>query len=208
MTEEPTIVHTAVAQRADPKLRRILAVLMVLTLLCLAVAGTSFWYALDQKNKAAEAGRRLAETILADDCAPGDGGICKEAQDVVDQVPAPKDGSPGRPGRDGADGADGQDGRDGAAGRAGKPGANGTPGEPGADGQTGPGGPPGPAGVDGAPGKDGANGADGKDGAPGTAQPGTYLCPEGQVQRGFTITPEGAVVLECAPGFPGAPPAE
>lgn len=210
MTEEPTIVQHAVATRADPRLRKVLAVLLVVTFLALAVGGTSFWYALDQKERAAQAGRALAVRLLVECEKPAmerdplvdADGLCPDAQKVVDETPPPS----GPVGPQGPPGASIQ-------GPPGPPGVSiqGPPGRPGASVQGPPGeaiqGPPGES-IPGPPGRDGQNGTNGTDGAPGTAQPGTYVCPEGQVQRGFTITPEGAVVLECAPGFPGGPTPE
>lgn len=212
MTEPPTIVQEAVATRADPRLRRILAVLLVITFLALAVSGASFWYALEQKDRAAQAGRALAVRLLVECEKPAlerdplvdADGLCPDARDVVDQVPPPSGpagpmGPPGPPGPQGPQGFTGQGGR---------PGTEGRPGEPGGLGQTGPAGPSGAVGPEGPAGPQGERGGEGPQGPPGTAQPGTYLCPEGQVQRGFTITPEGAVVQECVSGFPGPPPTE
>lgn len=61
----------------------------------------------------------------------------------------------------------------------------------------------GPKGEQGEPGQDGSNGAPGVNGQDGTAQPGSYSCPEGQTMTGFTITAGGGVVLDCtAPLLP------
>lgn len=90
-------------------------------------------------------------------------------------------------------------------GEAGSNGANGAPGRDGVDGApgaTGPAGPPGPAGPKGEPGKDGRDGVDGR---PGTAQPGTYSCPDGEHMTGFDIAEGGAVTIYCAPAV-GNPP--
>lgn len=97
----------------------------------------------------------------------------------------------GAVGKTGATGGTGERGADGATGAAGAPGE---PGPPGKEGPAGPQGPAGPAGPAGPPGRDG------------TAAPGTYACPEGEVQRGFAISPEdGSVTLACVPLSPGNP---
>lgn len=86
----------------------------------------------------------------------------------------------------------------GAEGDDGTSGLDGAPGTNGADGAQGPPGPAGPKGDPGAP---------GKDGAPGTAQPGSYSCGEGQYLNGITIAADGSVTLACQPlpTFPGNP---
>lgn len=97
---------------------------------------------------------------------------------------------PGRPGTPGRDGVNGKPGRDGKAGQDGSDGTPGTPGNAGPKGDTGAAGPQGDRGQE---------GPVGPQGPPGTAQPGTYTCPDGEYLRGFTIAPDGAVNLICAP---------
>lgn len=70
------------------------------------------------------------------------------------------------------------------------------PGPAGGDGDDGTQGPQGPQGEQG---PKGDTGATGERGPAGTAQPGTYVCPEGEYQRGQTIGPDGTVTLVCAP---------
>jgi hypothetical protein len=124
-------------------------------------------------------------------------------------------GFPGEPGRDGKDGRDGLDGRDGT-GRDGSDGRDGAAGATGSDGQDGARGPScvEELGIDACRGPKGDPGADstvpgpqgerGPQGAPGTAQPGTYACPEGEYVVGFTIGDGGGVTLFCRP-FPHPP---
>lgn len=90
-------------------------------------------------------------------------------------------------------GVEGNEGSDGSAGAAGAS----CVAELGLDACRGPKGDTGPAGPAGAP------GADGKDGAPGTAQPGTYACPEGEYMTGFGVAADGSVALTCQPFIPG-----
>lgn len=119
-------------------------------------------------------------------------------------------GIPGPPGARGPRGFPGIPGLSGPVGPRGIPGlpGRGIPGDPGTAGTAGtPGaqGPAGPAGADGAPGPKGDPGPQGDPGPagpkgdPGTAQPGTYACPDLQFLRGFTVGPDGSVTLDCAP---------
>lgn len=118
-------------------------------------------------------------------------------------------------------GPQGPSGEVGVAGPAGKDGATG------ATGPTGPQGPPpsddqvaaavrfycashddctGPAGEKGDAGPKGDTGATGQPGPAGkdgTAQPGTYSCPDGDYMTGFTVAADGSVTVSCAAGFPG-----
>ena len=93
-------------------------------------------------------------------------------------------------------GTKGNSGAPGAVGPAGAAGENGAPGATGPQGETGPAGPQGPA---------GPAGPQGPKGDPGTAKPGTYLCPEGQAQRGWSVAEDGTVTYECVPLNPGNP---
>lgn len=97
---------------------------------------------------------------------------------------------PGRPGADGRDGTNGRPGRDGKSGQPGQAGPTGATGEAGAKGDQGPAGPQGDRGPE---------GPTGPQGPPGTAQPGTYSCPDGEYLRGFTVAPDGSINLICAP---------
>lgn len=89
-----------------------------------------------------------------------------------------------------------------------RPGPEGAAGRDGATGPQGPAGPAGPKGEPGDPGRDGVDGKDGAAGQPGTANPGTYACPEGHYVRGFTIGEGGGVTLMCepVPALPGGNP--
>ena len=109
--------------------------------------------------------------------------------------PKGEPGSDGRPGVPGDD-ATGRAGEDGADGRQGPVGPAGPQGDPGVQGETGDQGPK------------GDTGDQGPAGPPGTAQPGTYACPDGQYVAGFTIGPAGSVTLHCRqlPTLPGTPP--
>lgn len=146
---------------------------------------------------------------------------------IADAVKAVKDGeapppvvSPGRDGADGIDGAQGPVGprgprglrgllgdlgAPGVTGPAGPVGQAGKDGATGSKGESGPTGPTGPAGADGNNGSDGTAGAPGQDGAPGadgrdgTALPGSYICQDGEVLHGFTVTGDGSVTLDCRP---------
>lgn len=93
-------------------------------------------------------------------------------------------------------GTKGNSGVRGAAGPAGVNGKDGAPGVAGPQGEAGPAGPQGPA---------GPAGPQGPKGDPGTAKPGTYLCPEGQAQRGWSVAEDGNVTYECVPLNPGNP---
>lgn len=90
-------------------------------------------------------------------------------------------------------------------GASGSDGSSGSNGSDGATGPQGPAGPEGPAGANGKDGAPGADGADGRDGKDGTAVPGSYLCGDGEVQRGFVIAEDGSVTYECTPLSPGNP---
>lgn len=97
---------------------------------------------------------------------------------------------PGRPGAPGRPGTNGKPGRDGKTGQDGADGPPGSTGEPGAKGDQGPAGPQGDRGPE---------GPAGPQGSPGTAQPGTYACPDGEYLRGFTVNADGSINLACAP---------
>lgn len=148
-----------------------------------------------QSEALAEANRRLAEAGQAPVPVPepGEPGTPGEQGEVGEQGPA------GEPGPAGPAGVAGDDGKRGPRGFTG---IDGPAGPPGAQGPQGPRGEQGPSGPKGEPGEPGPPGTDGVDGAPGpagTAQPGTYACPENQVLTGFTVTADGGVVLDCRP---------
>lgn len=64
----------------------------------------------------------------------------------------------------------------------------------------------GPQGVHGEQGPAGADstvpGPEGPRGPQGTARPGTYACPDGEVMTGFTVAEDGAVTLACEDATP------
>lgn len=60
----------------------------------------------------------------------------------------------------------------------------------------------GPKGDQGLQGVHGDQGPMGPPGPQGTAQPGTYACPDGEVMSGFTVDPDGAVTLACQDTIP------
>lgn len=113
------------------------------------------------------------------------------------------------PGPQGVPGVQGIQGRTGPPGEIGPPGPVGRPGKDGADSTVpGPMGPIGPAGADSTvPGPTGPAGPPGADstvpgpqgirGPQGTAKPGDYACPDGEVMTGFSVDAEGAVTLAC-----------
>jgi hypothetical protein len=199
--------------------------LMVAIVLGMVGAGIAVGLAVrdrDDARQAADAvGGQAADLV---ECVKGPETDCEseaaKVEETIGEVkagdPGPagdvgEQGPPGFDGQDGLDGADGQRGPQGPrglrgfigpVGPVGPTGDDGISGETGATGEPGPAGPVGPVGPAGAPGKDGA---DGKDGAPGTANPGTYGCPDGQYVAGLSIGTEGGVTLECRdlPTFPG-----
>ena len=126
MPDRQQIVEQALAGRADRRLRWVLAALVGILVLALIATGVSVWYALDQREKAAEAGLSLAERIRAACDAPADErppavledpDLCDDAKDVVDDapgavVPGPQgpEGPPGPQGPEGPPGPPGQPG--------------------------------------------------------------------------------------------------
>lgn len=132
----------------------------------------------------------------------------EELDDTIDEVaqgdPGPA-GAQGPVGPQGLQGAAGQTGPQGPrgfigpVGPAGPPGDDGDAGSAGAVGQQGPQGEPGATGPAGEPGPPGPAGDPGQDGRDGTAQPGTYTCPDGQYVAGLTVGDAGAVFLDCRP---------
>lgn len=206
------IIREAMASRAAPRLRFALAILVGLLVLSLIGVGVSVWYALDQRDKAAEAGRNLAERVRAECEKPGNGiladdSLCDEAQDVVDETPPDNEvgppgpegppGPPGLQGPPGVDGRDGQDGTQGPRGVAGEDGQNGSPGQDGSDGTQGPPGPAGEQGPQGPPGPEGPQGPQGPTGPGGDPGP---ACPDGYTAQDLTVvTPQGGtqVIRSC-----------
>lgn len=197
------IVHDAMANRASPRLRWLLVGLLSLLAISLVATGVAVWYALDQRERAAQAGLTLAERIQAACEAPfeerpdaviEDPGLCDDADQVVKDAPdaivagprgsrgaqgpegpAGPQGNPGRTSPRGPAGEDGDNGTDGRNGPAGEDGTNGDPGMDGADGATGPVGPTGPQGEQGAVGPQGERGEPGVQGEPGqSAYPFTF----------------------------------
>ena len=142
-----------------------------------------------QANKAAleEANRRCNR---AEDCTPVPAPDPIDDAEVQDgEIQEPEIQEPEQQERERQDPEVQQDERPGADGAAGQScvaelgleqcrGPKGDTGDKGTDGKEGPAGPAGPV---------------------GTARPGTYLCPDGEYQRGLTITDAGDVVLACAP---------
>lgn len=213
MPNRSPIVDQAVAQRAAPRLRWLIALLVVLLVLSLAGIGWSVWYALEQRDKAAEAGLSLAERI-ADACALpederppavlADPDLCDDADAVVEdapgsviQGPVGPEGPPGPPGLQGPPGAPGEDGADGRSGRPGEDGTSGQDGAPGADGEDGatgaqgPGGEAGPPGPQGPAGERGPAGPPGPQGPQGEQGPAGMTCPEGYQAQEVTVVSTG-----------------
>jgi hypothetical protein len=214
------IVNQAVAGRADRRLRRILLACAIGLILSLIAAGIATAYALDQRQKAAQAGVDLAkrvmdacedpETITSNDLEP----LCQQADDVVDNTPASllpgptgPQGPQGPPGPQGPQGFIGPRGPPGDDGRNGTDGRNGATGASGTDGRDGNPGPQGPPGPQGATGPQGPPGQDGPPGPQGTAQPGSYDCPQGEYLTGFTVAQDGSVTPHCAV-VPSLPPGQ
>jgi len=112
-------------------------------------------------------------------------------------TPGPQ-GPRGFPGIPGIQGPEGPRGFFGDLGPAGPPGGPGDPGPQGAQGPPGADGAQGPQGPQGPPGPQGDQGPQGPRGDPGTATPGTYLCPDvSPFLHGFTIAADGTVTLDC-----------
>lgn len=141
--------------------------------------------------------------------------LIANGQEPVTVPPLPPiPGIPGIPGLAGAPGPRGERGPIGATGPpglfgprgllgepgpVGSPGGQGTPGTPGTQGAKGDPGPQGPAGEVGPQGPQGPQGDQGLKGEPGSAQPGTYTCPDASpFLHGFTIQADGTVVLDCS----------
>lgn len=140
-------------------------------------------------------------------------GVCASAQKAKDDaddgkvpdpilIPGPTGatgpvGPRGVRGVAGTDGTDGAEGKRGPRGFTGLDGTDGAAGQNGAQGGTGPAGPAGPQGPSGSNGSNGQDGATGPVGPPGTALPGSYQCPDGQVLTGFTVAADGSVSLNC-----------
>lgn len=214
------IVDDAMANRASPRLRWLLLGLLGLLVLSLAVTGVAVYAAIQERQKAAEAGLTLAERIATECAKPpaeqppaiqADPALCDEADEVVEDAPgsvvAGPEGPPGPQGPEGPPGAQGvdgetgprgpsgKDGSDGTNGPAGTPGEDGASGEDGTDGATGPAGPPGPQ---------GEQGPAGPQGPPGSAKPGLYACPEDRpYMTAFRIAQDGTVTIDCRAWPPG-----
>lgn len=201
---DPTLVEEAVAGRANRGTRWIIVALGVILLAALAALGATFWYALEQKDQAAEAGTSLAARVQ-EACADRDRipedleSICADAEDVAkgadpEAVRGPRGsaGPPGAPGASGPPGRAGAPGRNGQPGPSGEPGDNGPSGEPGVTGGAGPAGPQGEQGPEGPAGPAGEAGPAGPRGEPGPT------CPEGTTQQEATVLtlegPQAAVL--------------
>lgn len=207
VTRDP-IISRALANRADRRLRWVFAGTVGIVILALVTATAAVWYALEQRDRAAQASLSIAERI-AQECEKPldqraervreDPTLCEDAQAVVEdggqgdvEVVQGPEGPPGPQGPQGNQGPpglgiDGQDGKDGARGPRGPPGEDGQDGAQGPRGATGVGeqGPQGPEGPQGPPGPQGPAGADGKDGERGPTGP---ECPQGYTGQEATIT--------------------
>lgn len=208
------IVQHAVANRADRRLRMVVVGLVVILATSLVGIAGSVMYALDQREKAAEAGVSLAERIQDACNAPPadrppivleDPGLCNDADDVVDEAPSTvvegptgpqgPGGPTGPQGPAGTPGEDGEDGERGRPGREGPPGERGPAGEAGARGpvgEAGQPGEPGPQGQTGPTGPQGPVGPTGPQGPRGDTGPQGPACPQGYTAQETTVvTAEG-----------------
>lgn len=198
MRSTDAVVQDAVDGRANHGLRWIIVGLAAVLVIALGGLTWTVWYALDQREQAAQAGQSLAERVQAA-CAERDRipedltAICQDAEDVAEDPgsaavrgPQGPTGPPGAPGASGPPGTPGSPGDNGRPGPGGEPGQPGASGDPGPSGEPGTSGEPGPQGEQGPPGPTGDQGPEGPRGEPGPA------CPEGTTQQEVTVlTMEG-----------------
>lgn len=133
----------------------------------------------------------------------------EQAEETIDEVAQGEPGPAGATGPQGVQGLQGIPGPQGIRGPRGFIGPVGPSGPRGAVGATGDDGAQGPAGAAGAVGPQGPQGEPGPPGRDGTAQVGTYSCPDAQYVAGFSVGDAGFVTLDCRhlPTPPEQPPA-
>lgn len=206
-TERQQVTRDAVRGARDPQTRRILWVVVPITVFAIVAGFVLGFVLLLQYKKGSDEGLTLAQLVKRD-CASGElsGAICGQAkvtEEAVNDAPAALPGAPGQDGSPGADGSPGSPGPSGKPGRDGKPGKDG---EDGSDSDV-----PGPSGASGQPGADstvpGPQGEKGETGEKGDAGRGvsSVECTSGSGEFTFHYTDGTTETVTCAP--PPADPA-
>lgn len=199
------IVQDAVEDSRDKKTRFLILSLAIIAVLSFVVAGFALWKVLYDQQAQVNAGESLANQVR-EACESNEidtkdlGQLCRQAEDVQEQIKegpqgipgvAGPSGPPGPSGSQGSPGPSGPIGPQGFSGPEGEPGDNGEPGPPGV-GETGPPGVIGPSGPAGPQGPMGPSGAPGPPGPPGSRGDQGPQGAEGY-PRSFTFTDPGSL---------------
>jgi hypothetical protein len=225
MTRREEIKQHAAASARDPRSRRLILLLGILTAIGFLTSVVFGWLAYDDANDEAEAGQDLAgqvriacedEAIDTDDLQQ----LCENAVQVERGEPGPigpqgTEGPPGLtgpegpagpagpvgpPGPRGPSGPKGDTGNQGTEGDAGAAGAEGEPGATGPEGPAGPPGPPGPQGNQGPAGPQGERGPEGPAGYPQsftfTFGAQEYTCTDPDGDRNYSCESSGPAAQE------------